>query len=66
MTFEFILNQNWFINECARKNFLKFHKDGNTERRKYGKTNDGVFLDVEELTLLIRCSNMIFSFTLET
>ena len=45
--------QNQFINECVRKNFLKFsegRKDVKTERRK-----DGVFLlVVEELTFLIR------------
>ena len=37
--------QNRFINECVKKNFLKFserqterRKDGKTERRKDGKT----------------------------
>ena len=32
-----IFYQNRFINECVRKNFLKF-SEGQTERRKDGKT----------------------------
>ena len=32
-----IFYQNQFINECVRKNFLKF-SEGQTERRKDGKT----------------------------
>ena len=41
-------HKNRFINECVKKNILKFSKR-QTERRKDEKTE---FFDVEELTFL--------------